>query len=152
MPRRGHSLLESLVALTIMAALAALLIPAVQKVRAVADRTACQNNLRQIGLALHDFHDAHKQFPYARLCPAPWRNGTDLLCNALPSPDTYTGPNEVWWAPYDNRPGATSPAHCPTTRRGRPSCRSWRGRRRSSGARRVTTPPGAAPRTASRSR
>jgi prepilin-type N-terminal cleavage/methylation domain-containing protein len=105
MPRRGHSLLESLVALTIMATLAAMLVPAIQNARAAADRTVCVNNLRQIGLAIHAFHDAHKQLPYARLCPAPWRNGADPFCNALPSPATYTGPNEVWWAPYDNRPG-----------------------------------------------
>jgi type II secretory pathway pseudopilin PulG len=105
MPRHGHSLLETLVALTIMGTLTALLVPALQKTRSAADRTVCQNNLRQIGLAIHAFHDAHKQLPYARLCPAPWRNGTDLVCNTLPSPDTYTGPNEVWWAPYDNRPG-----------------------------------------------
>jgi type II secretory pathway pseudopilin PulG len=107
MPRRGHSLLESLVALTIMATLTALLIPAVQNVRAAANRTVCANNLRQIGLAIHAYHDAHKQLPHARLCPAPWRNGTDLFCNNLPSPATYTGPNETWWAPYDNRPGTT---------------------------------------------
>jgi type II secretory pathway pseudopilin PulG len=105
MPRRGHSPLESLVALAIMAGLAAMLVPAVQKARSAADRTVCMNNLRQIGLAIHAYHDAHKYLPYARLCPAPWRNGTDPFCTALPTPDTYTGPNEAWWAPYDNRPG-----------------------------------------------
>ncbi len=106
MPRRGHSLLESLVVLTIIATLAALLTPAIQRARSAADRTVCQNNLRQIGLALHSYADAYKQLPYARLCPAPWANGTDVLCTTLPSPNTYTGPNEGWWAPYDNRPGA----------------------------------------------
>jgi prepilin-type N-terminal cleavage/methylation domain-containing protein len=105
MPRRGHSLLESLVVLVIIGTLASMLVPAVQRARASADRTVCANNLRQIGLAIHAYADAHKQLPYARLCPAPWRNGNDPYCNALPSPDTYTGPNELWWAPYDNRSG-----------------------------------------------
>jgi prepilin-type N-terminal cleavage/methylation domain-containing protein len=105
MPRRGHSLLESLVVLAIIATLVSFLVPAVQKARAAADRTVCANNLRQIGLAVHSFHDANRQLPYARLCPAPWRNGTDPFCAALPAPNTYTGPNEVWWAAYDNRPG-----------------------------------------------
>src|SRR5262245_59233919 len=105
MLRRGHSLLESLVAIAIMATMASMLIPAVQKVRAAADRTVCMNNLKQIGLAIHTYRDAHKVLPYARLCPAPWRNGNDPFCNNLPSPNTYTGPSEIWWAPYDNRPG-----------------------------------------------
>ncbi len=107
MPRRGHSLLESLVVLAIMATLASMLVPAIQKARAAANRTVCMNNLRQIGLAVHGYLDAQKQVPPARLCPAPWHNGTDLFCRDLPSPDTYTGPKEVWWAPYDNRPGTT---------------------------------------------
>jgi type II secretory pathway pseudopilin PulG len=107
MPRRGHSLLESLVVITIMLTLASMMLPAVQRIRMSADRTVCQNNLRQIGLAIHTYHDTYKMLPYARLCPAPWQNGTDPFCNALPTPNTYTGPNETWWAPYDNRPGST---------------------------------------------
>src|SRR5262245_13534250 len=87
MLRRGHSLLESLVAIAIMATMASMLIPAVQKVRAAADRTVCMNNLKQIGLAIHTYRDAHKVLPYARLCPAPWpydnRPGTDIT-RALP--------------------------------------------------------------------
>ena len=44
--------------------------------------------------------------PRYRLCPAPWKGGADPYCETLTSPTTYTGPNEVWWAPYDNRPGS----------------------------------------------
>jgi type II secretory pathway pseudopilin PulG len=105
MDRRAATLLESLVVIVIIGTLAAMLFPSVQKARALANRTACANNLRQIGLAVHTFHDAHRQLPHARLCPSPWRGGNDLFCKSLPTPAAYTGPNEVWWAPYDNRPG-----------------------------------------------
>jgi prepilin-type processing-associated H-X9-DG protein len=63
------------------------------------------NNLREIGLAVHSTFDAHGLLPYARECPAPWRNGQDIHCQTLPMANTYTGPSERWWAPYDNRPG-----------------------------------------------
>lgn len=105
MARRGHSLLETLVVLAIIGTLTALFFPALQNARAAADRTVCVNNLRQIGLAMHAYHDAQKHLPYARLCPAPWRGGRDPYCTTLPTPNTYTGPSETWWAPYDNRPG-----------------------------------------------
>src|SRR5438552_1505685 len=100
MRRYGHSLLETLVALAIMATLVTLLFPALQRVRASADRTACANNLRQIGLAVQEYYDAQKVLPYTRLCPAPWRGGRDPFCTTLPTSSTYTGLNETWWAPY----------------------------------------------------
>lgn len=61
--KRGFTLIELLVVIAIIAILIALLLPAVQQAREAARRTQCRNNLKQLGLALYNYHDTHRVFP-----------------------------------------------------------------------------------------
>src|SRR5262245_8973484 len=103
--RRAFTLIELLVVIAIIAVLIGLLVPAVQKVREAASCTSCRNNLHQVGLALHHYHDVEGSFPPGYICMAPgapplpnWGGGGSLVFDRFwPRPSgVNTAPGWGW--------------------------------------------------------
>jgi len=87
MRRRGFTLIELLVVIAIIAILIALLLPAVQQAREAARRTQCKNNLKQMGLALHNYHDSFSFFPNGNIASSVGGWGSSWYIRILPFVD-----------------------------------------------------------------
>ena len=100
--RAGFTLIELLVVIAIIAILISLLMPAVQQAREAARRTQCKNHLKQLGLAIHNYHDTFKTFPgNVATEPGATYLGASWLVQILPQLDQAASFNQLFWDDTD---------------------------------------------------